>query len=251
MLYIIGIPNMIQTAKDLGITTFNDLGRYGLSLTLGGGEVKLIDMMVVFGTFSQNGVKHNSVAVLRVTDGKGNIIENNSQVSGVRVLAEGVAFMITSILMDNKAREAAFGPNSLLNIPGHQVAVKTGTTDSKRDNLTFGYTSEFVVGVWVGNNDNSIMHRSLTSGVTGAAPIWNKLMTNMLYEREPVSFVRPSEVGEGVVDGKRDLVLTGQPTKSVIKYGRKKDEKDQNKENITFQDPFTTFTQDTNPPKTP
>lgn len=247
MLALVGIPNMIQTAKDLGITTLNDPNRYGLSLTLGGGEVRLIDMMSVYGTFSQMGVKHQPTALLKVTDSNGTVLEDNSDPEGQRVLAPGIAYMITDILTDNNARTPAFGPNSLLIIPGHTVAVKTGTTDSKKDNWTFGYTPDYVVGVWVGNNDNAPMDPQLTSGVTGAAPIWNKIMSSLLEGKANVSFIRPSDIAESNIDGKKDLVLAGQTPKTVVGLSKKKvkDEKDQTeKEVITFTDPFTTFSAD-------
>ncbi|KKQ78784.1 MAG: Penicillin-binding protein 1C [Candidatus Daviesbacteria bacterium GW2011_GWA1_38_7] len=105
--------------------------------------------------------------------------------------------MITDILADNKARTPAFGPNSLLHIPGHTVPVKTGTTDNKKDNWAFGYTPEYVVGTWVGNNNNTPMNQALASGVTGASPIWNRIMTHLLKDKPDVAFVKPPEVVEG------------------------------------------------------
>lgn len=247
MLKIVGIENMIQTAQEMGITTFQDPDRYGLSLTLGGGEVKLIDMMSVYTVFSQNGTKYPIQPVLKIVDAKGETLEDNSNPEGRKVLSPGIAFMISDILSDNRARTPAFGPNSLLNIPGHTVAVKTGTTDNKKDNWTFGYTPEFVIGVWVGNNDGRPMNPSLTSGVTGAAPIWNKLMANILAGRENVAFERPVDLNTASVDGNRDLTISNTPQKSIVGQGKKKikDEKTQEeKESITFTDPFSTFSTD-------
>ncbi len=207
-----GIPNFLQTAKEMGITTFNNPGSYGLSLTLGGADVRLIDMMSVYSTLADMGVKHEVNPILKITDSKGQVIEDDTNPSGDRVLDPGVAYMVTNILADNNARTPAFGPNSLLVVPGHTVAVKTGTTDDKRDNWTFGYTPELAVGVWVGNNDNSPMNPALTSGVTGAAPIWNRLMTNLLQNRPDIAFERPPDVADGMVDGHKDLVLTRSPS---------------------------------------
>jgi len=197
MLATVGLPAMLQTARDLGITTLNDTDRYGLSLTLGAGEVKLLDMMTVYGTFSQMGVRHNLTPILKVTDSNGIVLEDNTLASGVSVLSPGIAYMITDILADNKARTPAFGPNSLLHIPGHTVPVKTGTTDNKKDNWAFGYTPEYVVGTWVGNNNNTPMNQALASGVTGASPIWNRIMTHLLKDKPDVAFVKPPEVVEG------------------------------------------------------
>lgn len=246
-LALVGIPSMIQTAKDLGITTFDDPNRYGLSLTLGGGEVRLIDMMAVYGTFSQMGVRHDAQGILKVVDSNGVVLEDNTTSPGSQVLQAGIAYMITSILTDNSARTPAFGPNSLLNIPGYSVAVKTGTTDSKRDNWTFGYTPEYVIGVWVGNNNNEPMDPTLTSGVTGATPIWNKLTVNLLQSKPNLSFVKPDDIIESQIDGKKDLSLVGQTPKSVTGLNRKKVQDDQTKEEkevITFTDPFSSFTSD-------
>jgi 1A family penicillin-binding protein len=247
MLSITGIPEMIKTAKDLGITTLNDTGRYGLSLTLGGGEVKMIDMMTVYGTFSQMGKKYPAQDILYITGSKGDIIENNRHPSGQTAIQPAVAYLITDILSDNKARTPAFGPNSLLVIPGHQVAVKTGTTDNKRDNWTFGYTPEFVVGVWVGNNDNTPMNPQLTSGVTGAAPIWNRIMTELIKNRQPIAFEKPSDVIPGTVDGRKDLVIAGIQTKSAVGQNKKiikEGDSEREREVVTLTDPFSTYQSD-------
>lgn len=248
ILAVVGLPEMLRTAKNLGITTLNDTNRYGLSLTLGGGEVKMIDMMQVYSTFSQMGTKNKVRETIKITDSKGNIIQDNSSQIGETVIEPGIAFLITDILSDNKARTPAFGSNSLLNIPGHQVAVKTGTTDSKRDNWTFGYTPEYVVGVWVGNNDNSPMNPKLASGVTGAAPIWNRLMTEMLKNKPSSQFQKPPGVVAGTVDGHKDLVVAGITPKSVVGFKKQKvkeaQEKEPEKEVITFTDPFSTYQSD-------
>lgn len=261
-LALVGLPNMLQTSRDLGLTTLNDTGRYGLSLTLGAGEVKLIDMMTVYSTFSQNGVKHLPNPILKITDHQGNIVEDNTQgTEGYPVINPGVAYLITNILSDNNARTPAFGANSLLNIPGHTVAVKTGTTDNKKDNWTFGYTRALAVGVWVGNNDNTPMNPRLTSGITGAAPIWNKLMTLLLKDKPDLAFERPENIKESIVDGKKDLVMTDLEQKTVTKAVAQVEVSpipspiDANptgsKSNvITYTDPFSTFTFDPTKPGT-
>jgi membrane peptidoglycan carboxypeptidase len=155
--------------------------------------------------------------------------------------------MITSILSDNKARIPAFGANSLLVIPGHTVAVKTGTTDKKRDNWAIGYSPEYVVGVWVGNNDNTPMNPLLTSGVTGATPIWNQLMTEVLKNRPDLAFEKPGNITTGLVDGRKDLVISGLASKSLIRQNRQKIKDEgtgQEKEVITFTDPLSTYQSD-------
>lgn len=242
-LAMVGIPNMLQTAHDMGITTLNDTDRYGLSLTLGGGEVKLIDMMTVYGTLSQMGVKHDPQPILKIVDPYGNMLENNTNVDGKQVLSSGVAYLLASILSDNAARTPAFGPNSLLIIPNHTVAVKTGTTDNKRDNWTFGYTPNLVVGVWVGNNDNQPMNPALTSGITGAAPIWHDIMQNLLQNKSDIAFARPADVIDGTVDGKKDLVLRDVAPKTATQTKPTPGNKGPNgQQTITFTDPFSTYT---------
>ena len=233
LLATVGLDNMIKTARDLGITTFTDPGRYGLSLTLVGGEVKMIDMMSVYGTFANLGVKKYPTPYLKVTDSGGNVLEEYSN-SGERVLEPQIAYLITDILKDNKARTPAFGQSSLLNIPGYEAAVKTGTSDSKKDNWTFGYTPKFVVGVWVGNPDSSPMNPALTSGVTGAAPIWNKIMLTLLSETKPLAFERPIGIAEGVIDGRKDLTLNNTIPKSLVRIQKQEDK-------LVFSDAFSSY----------
>lgn len=249
MLAVVGIPEMIKTAQSLGITTFNDASRYGLSITLGGGDVKMVDMMQVYSTFSQMGRKNKLHETIKIIDAKGNIIEDEKREEGEIVIEPAIAYLITDILSDNKARAMAFGLNSQLVIPGYQVPVKTGTTDNKRDNWVFGYTPDFVVGTWVGNNDNSPMNQRIASGVTGATPIWNRIMTEVLRNTTPVAFEKPSGIIAGTADGHKDLVIAGVPAKSVVSRARKNqnpkpDEKSEEKETITFTDPFSTYQSD-------
>ena len=104
--------------------------------------------------------------------------------------------LISSILYDNNARKEEFGANSSLVVSGKTVAVKTGTTDDKRDNWTIGYTPSVVAGVWVGNNDNTAMNQALASGITGAAPIWNRIMQAALLNKKDEPFTRPSNIVE-------------------------------------------------------
>lgn len=233
MLSTVGVEEMAQTAVDLGITTFDNPKRFGLSLTLGGGEVKMIDMMTLYGTLSQLGSKRVVTPILKVTDSNGNILEEYED-HPTRVLSPEVAYLITDILTDNRARTPAFGANSLLNLPGKTVAVKTGTSDNKRDNWTFGYTPSFVVGVWVGNNNNSPMNPVLTSGVSGAAPIWNKIMQELLSGKNNQAFARPAAVVEARVDGRKDLVIASMLPKSLVRVSKKE-------EKMLFSDPFSSF----------
>lgn len=216
MLAQVGIPAMIQTAREMGITTFDKPESYGLSLTLGAGAVKMIDMMSVYGTLASEGVKFTPQPILTVTDSYGNVLEDHREPEGKRVLTEEVSYLLDHVLADPNARIPAFGPHSLLEIPGHTVAVKTGTSDDKRDNWAFGFTSEYVVGAWVGNNDYSPMNPALTSGITGATPIWHDIMTYLISNQPDIAFKRPDGIIETVVDGHKDLAISGQVSKTVV-----------------------------------
>ena len=192
-LYHIGLETMIATASAMGIDTFKDPSRYGLSLTLGGGEVTMVDMAEAFGVFSNGGIKKDLIYVLKIKDNKGEVIYEQDkgslnvvsqlEIVGKRVLSRETAFIVSHILYDNGARSSAFGSSSELVVRGHpEVSVKTGTTNDLRDNWTIGYNQDYLVAAWVGNNDNTPMDRNVVSGVTGAAPIWNEIMTNLLVD---------------------------------------------------------------------
>ena len=213
MLALNGVENFIASASAFGITTFKDPKNYGLSLTLGGGEVRMIEMAKAFSAFPNQGVVKDTVAILKVTDRHGkilyeyqddNFIQNVRKaleyprflaIKGKRVISQATAFLISHILLDNGARSTAFGTSSYLVVPGKTgVSVKTGTTDDLRDNWTIGYSPNFLTLVWVGNNDNEPMNPYLTSGVTGAAPIWNKIMRVILKNQPDLWPQRPDTV---------------------------------------------------------
>ena len=214
LLKLVGIPAMLDTAHALGITTLNEPERYGLSLTLGGGEVKLLDMATVYSTFASGGVRRDPIVILKVEDKDGHILEEWHPTEGARVLSEEHAYLISDILSDNSARWDAFGEWSPLRIANYQVAVKTGTTDEKKDNWTIGYTPSLTIGVWVGNNDNSPMHPRLSSGITGAAPIWKRAMEAFLPMMPKEDFVRPEGIVEMGVD-KLSGMLPGEGTQET------------------------------------
>ncbi|EKD58443.1 MAG: 1A family penicillin-binding protein [uncultured bacterium] len=183
-LYLAGIDDTIAMAHRLGITTLNERNRYGLSLVIGGGDVKLIDMASAFSVFANDGIKNPARSILKITDRKGRIIEQN-ELNPVRVLDQQIARKIDSILSDNKARTPIFGPKSpLIMDDGRPVAAKTGTTQEFRDAWTVGFTPQISVGVWAGNNDNRPM-RGGSDGVFVAAPMWNEFMSKVL-DGQPV-----------------------------------------------------------------
>lgn len=194
MLKLNGVEAMIATASAMGITTFTDPNRYGLSLTLGGGEVTMLEMVQAYGVFANQGYKIGIHPILKITKNDGKILEEyhapSSPIFGEKVLPSAASFIISDILADNSARSLEFGENSFLKIPQKIVSVKTGTTNDFRDNWTIGYTPSFVVATWVGNNDNTPMN-NLASGITGAAPIWNKVMTYLLKDKPQEPVQRP------------------------------------------------------------
>lgn len=190
VLYLAGIPETLQTAKDLGITTLNDVGNYGLSLVLGGGDVNLLELTSAYAVFASEGNYIPPVSILRIEDSDGNIIEQSQRVP-TKVLSTQVSRQISNILSDNNARTPVFGPNSPLYIPGYQVAAKTGTTQNFIDGWTMGYTPFAVVGVWTGNNDNS---PTRDEGVGIAAPMWNKVMKKIVESNPIENFTPPDPI---------------------------------------------------------
>ncbi|MDD2753282.1 MAG: PBP1A family penicillin-binding protein [Candidatus Portnoybacteria bacterium] len=182
ILYLAGIEDTIKTAKAMGITSLND-NYYGLSLVLGGGEVKLLDEVAAYGVFAADGTKNEKTAILNIEDKDGNILEEYKP-QPEKVLEPQTTRLISDVLSDNNARTPVFGANSALYFPDRPVAAKTGTTQKYRDAWTLGYTPSLVVGVWVGNNNNDPMSRA-GAGLAAAGPLWHdfikkayKLKTN-------------------------------------------------------------------------
>jgi len=211
MLELNGVNAMVATASAMGISTFTDPQKYGLSLTLGGAEVKMVDMATAFGVFANSGYRIDLHPILKVTDKTGKVLEKYtppfSPIFGKKVLPDGVAFIISDILSDNGARLMEFGDNSELKITGQTVSVKTGTTNDFRDNWTIGYTPSFLVAAWVGNDDNTQMS-GLVSGITGAAPIWNDIMSHLLKDRSPEPISRPPGIIQKAVCSDTGLATT-------------------------------------------
>jgi 1A family penicillin-binding protein len=187
-LYLVGVDDMVQYAKKLGMTTFADKSRYGLSLVLGGGEVKLLEMAAAYSIFSNEGKKITTTPVSKIMSPDGDVIEEYVP-SSEKVMEPGTAQLINMILSDNNARAPIFGEKSYLYIEGYSVAAKTGTAQDYRDAWTMGYSPEIVVGVWVGNNDNSEMKKG-GAGIMAAGPIWNSMIKYALssYVQKPSAF---------------------------------------------------------------
>ena len=196
----VGVAALLELAGRLGITTLTRPD-YGLSLGLGAGEVPLLELTAAYATLANNGKRTPPATILKITDSQENILcefgtDRPCQpalLSGQQVVDPADAFLITDILSDNEARTAAFGPNSVLQLD-RPAAVKTGTTNDIRDNLTVGYTPQLVTGVWIGNADNSEMRN--VSGVSGAGPIWSQFMTAALSGEPALAFTPPGGVAQ-------------------------------------------------------
>ncbi len=200
---IVGVEPFLQLAYSMGFATLeptpDNMKKFGLAVTLGGGEVHLIDTTTAYSAFANGGTKVEPVSILKVEDQNGRKLYEYRPVTGQQVIKPEEAFLINSVLSDNGARTPAFGPSSLLNT-GKPIAVKTGTTNDQRDNWTIGWSQEIMVGTWVGNNDNSAMKR-VASGVTGASPIWRKIIDYALKNGYSApEWVIPSGIEQVKVD---------------------------------------------------
>ena len=188
----VGIDNAIDMAEKLGITTFTDRKRLGLSLAIGGGEVTLLQETAAFSVFANDGVRSPAYPILEIEGPDGQkVFENKGE--GTRVLDAEVARKVSSIMSDNEARTPVFGPNSPLYFPGRQVAAKTGTTQEFRDAWTVGFTPSIAVGVWTGNNNGNNM-KGGADGVFVAAPIWHRFMAYALDRVPQETFVAYQQV---------------------------------------------------------
>ncbi|NCO12493.1 MAG: penicillin-binding protein [Candidatus Pacebacteria bacterium CG_4_10_14_3_um_filter_34_15] len=209
----IGVETFITQANKMGITSWTDPSKYGLSLTLGGGEVKMINLAQAFSVLANEGVKTPITPFIKIEDFRGNVLmEENlekrkedlktlTEFDGeeslgdlTRVMDKAPAYMTSHIMQDNNARVQAFGSNSELVIPDKIVSAKTGTTNDLKDNWTVGFTPEYLVITWVGNNDNTPMNRNVVSGVTGAAPIFNDIMSYILKDHNYEWQTKPEDV---------------------------------------------------------
>jgi len=214
MLYLAGMDNVLDQAHSMGITTLNDRDRYGLSLVLGGGEIKLIDLATAYGVFANQGNLAPTTPILKVVDGKGKVLEEFKE-DKENVLDPQIAYEISSILSDNQARSYIFGSHSSLYFDDRPVAAKTGTTSEYRDAWTFGYTPSLVTGVWVGNNDNSAMTAG-AAGAMAAAPIWHDYMAKALADTPVEEFDRPAGIENVTVDKYTNKLPTGGETVTDI-----------------------------------
>ncbi|MHB9019259.1 MAG: transglycosylase domain-containing protein [Minisyncoccota bacterium] len=192
-LYLAGLKETLKTAADFGITTLTEKNRYGLSLVLGGGEVKLIDLVGAYSVFAQEGIKHQQTMILKITDSKNQTLEEYKDISN-RVMDAKYPIYINDILSDIEARSALLSSSlSLTLFNGYEVALKTGTTNDYRDAWVVGYTPNFIVGVWAGNNNNDAMQKQAGS-ILAAIPTWSAFMKEALKDIAPVTFSKPEPI---------------------------------------------------------
>jgi 1A family penicillin-binding protein len=200
-MYLVGINTVLNLTENMGYTSLTDRSRYGLSLVLGGGEVKMLEHVNAFSAFAREGKIQDLAFVLKIEDRDGKIIEEYKEKER-RVLTTKASRTINAILSDNKAREFIFGSRNALILSDRPVAAKTGTTNDYKDAWTIGYTPSLVTGVWVGNADNTKMSSGADGSVV-AAPIWNEFMKRVLTGT-PVEIFNALEVektGKAAIDG--------------------------------------------------
>lgn len=194
VLYLVGIQSAINLARSMGLTTLGDAKQYGLTIVLGGGEVRLLDLVGAYAAFANDGVKNTPTGILEVDDSQGVVVEQYTQ-NASRVLPENIARDMSAMLSDAPARVPEYTIHGVLTIPGYEVAVKTGTTDNSRDAWTIGYTPSIALGVWVGNNDNTPA-KSLAGLI--AAPMWHEAMAYAVSKYPKTYFGEPDPISANV-----------------------------------------------------
>lgn len=202
-----GVQNMIDLGKQMGISTWNDKNRFGLSLALGAGEVKMIELANAYSIFANLGEKTEINPILEISNYLGEKIYQE-EIDKKMVIDKRAAFLINNVLADNEARAPIFGVNSKLKIEGKTVAVKTGTTNNLKDNWCIGWTPSVLTAVWVGNNDGQPMNW-VASGISGATPIWNRIMKNELADKKEETWAIPEGVIKKNKCGKDEYFIAG------------------------------------------
>ncbi len=202
MLYMIGLNRAAEFVAKMGYTTLEDTSRYGLSMVLGGAEVKLIEHTSAYGVFATEGIYNAPVSILKVEDSKGEVLQEWEQTPGVQVLDSNIAKLMSDVLSDNEARTPIFGAGSYLTLGSRVAAAKTGTTNDYKDAFIVGYTPQLVAGVWTGNTDGSTMNRGADGSIV-AAPIWNEFMKLALANQPIQYFNEPTipQTGIAMLDG--------------------------------------------------
>lgn len=195
VLYLVGVQNAVNLAKSFGLTTLGDPSQYGLTLVLGGGEVRLLDLTSAYTVFADDGIRNPPTGILEIDDAKGNILSQFTPQPSL-VLPANIARDMSAMLSDAPARVPEYALNSPLSFPNYDVAVKTGTTNDTKDAWVIGYTPSIAVGVWVGNNNNTPMVRTIAGFI--AAPMWHAAMAYALSKYPKTYFGEPDPISSSV-----------------------------------------------------
>lgn len=216
----VGVPNILATARNMGITTLTQPDSdYGDSLTLGAYPVPLWEMTQAGAAYATEGVLHPTTFVLQVANDQGKVIFRANP-SPRRVLSTQVSYIMNTILSRNSNRLLAFGSDTPLVVSGHTVAIKTGTSTDYRDNTAVGWTPNLVVGDWVGNANDSPMYGGGVNGITGCATLWHDFIVDALGETPNTWYTEPSGLTTKVIDGETDYYLSGSgPSTTVLGGG--------------------------------
>lgn len=200
--YLVGVPRALDFAETLGYTTFEDRSRFGLSIVLGGAEVKLVEHVGAYAAFAADGIRMPQASILKVEDAHGTVLEEWKPPEGEKVMEPNVARTLTNVLSDNAARAYVFGANNALTLGTRPAAAKTGTTNDYHDGWTIGYVPSLAAGVWTGNADNAAMKKG-ADGSKIAAPIWNAFMKRALDATPVETFMGPvlNPTGKRILDG--------------------------------------------------
>jgi membrane peptidoglycan carboxypeptidase len=213
----LGVEDIVEFGKKMGISSWREPENYGVSITLGAAEVSMVELATAYGVVANRGSKVELDPIVSIKDSEGKVVYEKD-VKEEQVLDEGIAYIVTDILADNRARSLSFGNNSPLIIPNRKVSVKTGTTDNKRDNWTIGFTPNLLVATWVGNNDNTPLSQALSSGITGAAPMWSRIMNALVLDTVTTDYPMPENIISKQCYGYTAYFVTGTEGKDPCRY---------------------------------
>jgi 1A family penicillin-binding protein len=217
-LYLAGIPNVINLATSMGITTLGKPADYGLSLALGAAEVRLLDLTDAYSAFANNGTLNPSTGILSITDKDGHTVEQYTA-APKNVLDPDIAHEMSGMLSDNAARQPEYPPVNPFTFPGYDVAAKTGTTNESRDAWTVGFTPSIAIGVWAGNNDNSPMVKEIAGYIV--APMWHEVMQYALTKYPNEVFPQPPAIPDTAPAALRGIYTDGTSAHDILYWVNK------------------------------
>lgn len=217
-LYLAGIPNVLNLAKNMGLTSLGQPSDYGLSLALGAAEVRLLDITSAYSAFANDGTLNQPTGILKVTDSHGNVVQEYKG-QPRQVLDPEIAREMSSMLSNNDARQPEYPPENPFHFPGYDVAAKTGTTNESRDAWTIGYTPSIAIGAWAGNNDNSPMVKEIAGYIV--APMWHDIMQYALTKYPQEFFTAPQPIPDSLPGALRGLNSNGSSYHDILYWVNK------------------------------